>query len=229
MKISPQAQVYRAPLIEYPMDILVDYFCFSSHEIFLLDAMQMNDPISVKSIITLKKVNLNIKNANGVTPLMWAVLNNYPDIVKLILTKNVDVNLKDKSGFTAFFLAISTINLDIVKILIKTPKIDLNVKNKYNLSPLSYINYKIDLWFAGLVKYRSSMLLRRQMRYQDKKIMDLYKIYKLIKFYQHKIKIDKNLKLLLIGTFQPTSDLYFHANQGTFDFYTVKTIQSFLV
>ena len=49
------------------------------------------------------QTNLNIKNENGDTPLLYAVKNDYPaNIVKLLLSKGANPNAADKNGYTIY-------------------------------------------------------------------------------------------------------------------------------
>lgn len=71
--------------------------------------------------------DMNVKNEEGNTVLMWAVDIEQKDEVELLLTNSADVNLRDKDGNTAFILAANNGHKDIVKLLKKNNYIRLIV------------------------------------------------------------------------------------------------------
>lgn len=64
-----------------------------------------------------KKANPNVKDKNGVTPLIWAVKMGNKDLVTILLEYKADRNLSDNSGKTAFEYAIESRNLEILNII----------------------------------------------------------------------------------------------------------------
>ena len=51
--------------------------------------------------------DVNVKDNDGETALIWAAYRGYTDIAELLIDKEADVNVKDNDGETALMLAIS--------------------------------------------------------------------------------------------------------------------------
>ena len=51
------------------------------------------------------KADLNVSSTDGVTPLIFASLNNHIDVVRLLLTKGANTNLQEENGWTALMHA----------------------------------------------------------------------------------------------------------------------------
>ncbi len=69
-------------------------------------AIRDGDLKQVKALLAIG-VNLNAQDADGTTPLMYAVVNAEADCVKLLLDKGADPNLSNKAGATALMWAVS--------------------------------------------------------------------------------------------------------------------------
>ena len=53
--------------------------------------------------IIMSKQNINIRNEDGDTPLLYAVKHEFPaSTVKLLLSNGADSNAKDKNGYTMY-------------------------------------------------------------------------------------------------------------------------------
>ncbi|WP_304333434.1 ankyrin repeat domain-containing protein [Brachyspira innocens] len=66
------------------------------------------------------KVNINVQDEEGFTPLMNAITEGEIEIVKILLEHNADViKIKDNSGRNAFFLAAALDELEILKLFEK--------------------------------------------------------------------------------------------------------------
>jgi ankyrin repeat protein len=63
--------------------------------------------------------NPNIADANGTSPLIYAVQFNHKEITELLIKKGADVNYKDPSGFSALDYATQLNVADIVKLFNK--------------------------------------------------------------------------------------------------------------
>ncbi|MDI3528062.1 MAG: hypothetical protein PWR03_2246 [Tenuifilum sp.] len=77
----------------------------------------------------------NTCDANGVTPLMFAIQSGNTDVVELLVENGADINAVPYDGNTALHAAISTFNDTIAELLIEKGA-DINVKNNKKLSPL---------------------------------------------------------------------------------------------
>jgi hypothetical protein len=54
-----------------------------------------------------KKADINARNEDGSTTLMWAASTGQAETVKYLLEKGADKGIKDKHGDTAYSLALS--------------------------------------------------------------------------------------------------------------------------
>lgn len=90
---------------------------YSSDEV--LQAAKKNDVSTMKVYIS-SNANLNCQDKDGFTPLMFASLNNYTELVKLLVSKpGVNLNLKNNYGYSALTLAVVFGNTEIQDILKK--------------------------------------------------------------------------------------------------------------
>lgn len=72
----------------------------------LLYVASDNEPINVlEYLLSLKKLDINNQNNEGLTPLMVAALGGRADKVKMLVQSGANINLKDNDGETAFSLA----------------------------------------------------------------------------------------------------------------------------
>ena len=77
------------------------------------------------------KVNINVQDEEGFTPLMNAITEGEIEIVKILLEHNADViKIKDNSGRNAFFLAAVLDELEMLKLFEKYNP-DFNVSDNY--------------------------------------------------------------------------------------------------
>jgi ankyrin repeat protein len=70
-------------------------------------------------ILLNENVDVNIKDANGQTVLMYVSGNGYNEAVKMLLNENVDINIKDANGQTVLMFAIENRNIKTANILLK--------------------------------------------------------------------------------------------------------------
>ena len=86
------------------------------------------------------KINLNIYNENGYTPLHHSCRQDRIQMFKLLLNHpKIDVNIQSSNGNTPLYRAGLDNNIQIVELLLKHPKIDVNIKNKGGYSPLRIV------------------------------------------------------------------------------------------
>ena len=67
----------------------------------------------------INNVDINIKNSEGDTPLLYSVKNENIEMIKLLLKNKADVEKYDKEFKNALFIAIEAEKIEIVKLLIK--------------------------------------------------------------------------------------------------------------
>jgi ankyrin repeat protein len=70
-------------------------------------------------------INLNVKNIEGITPLMAAVQFGYQDIVAILLERGAKPNMTNSDGETAFDIAMSKGHYDIARLI--NPRADVPV------------------------------------------------------------------------------------------------------
>ena len=76
------------------------------------------------------KIDLNLQNKYGRTPLMYAVLNKNKVITELLLQKsNININLQDIEGYTALMFAIIMKNQKLSEEILKKSDINVNLQN----------------------------------------------------------------------------------------------------
>ncbi len=79
--------------------------------------------------------DVNAKNRDGQTVLIWAAKNECTEIVELLIQKGADVNAKDKENWTALMLVIRNGNMEITKLLIEN-NADVHAKTNGNWTAL---------------------------------------------------------------------------------------------
>merc|ERR1719295_2316585 len=74
--------------------------------------------------------DVNTKDENGVTGLIWAVGKNHNSVVELLLnTPNIEVNLKSETGWSALHESVMSYNIEALKLLLNVPNINVNTVN----------------------------------------------------------------------------------------------------
>lgn len=69
--------------------------------------------------ILAKKIDINNKDENGMTLLMWACDRGHIDLVKYLVANGCNVNLQDNDGLTCLHYAVSCDRMDVVKSLVE--------------------------------------------------------------------------------------------------------------
>jgi ankyrin repeat protein len=100
----------------------------------LFDAIESNDLAKIQELIE-AGINLEIKNLQDNTPLLYAIKKKRTEIATLLIEKGADVNAKDSNGDTPLIVASQKGNKEIVSLLIEKV-IDINAKNDFEYTPL---------------------------------------------------------------------------------------------
>ena len=79
--------------------------------------------------------NFNIRRNDGITPIHYAVMNNFTGFISFLLDKKIDVNIKSTSGATALHEAVRTGNINVINILIDAGA-DVNARDANYNTPL---------------------------------------------------------------------------------------------
>lgn len=85
--------------------------------------------------------DVNAKNRDGWTALMWASWYGHKDVVSLLLANGADVNAKDSNGRTALMWASINGHKDVVSLLIANGA-DVNAKDKWGQTALMLASYR---------------------------------------------------------------------------------------
>ncbi|CDK31056.1 ankyrin repeat domain-containing protein [Candidatus Babela massiliensis] len=81
--------------------------------------------------------NINLRNEEGISALMWATYRDYQNIVELLINSGTDVNIQDKYGNTALIAASSFGHKEMVELLIQAGA-NIDIQNKYDKTALMH-------------------------------------------------------------------------------------------
>ncbi|HEV2601147.1 MAG TPA: ankyrin repeat domain-containing protein [Candidatus Babeliales bacterium] len=85
----------------------------------LFDAISDQNAIEQIKKILAKGVDINIRNEDGQTPLIYAAKMGKLDVVQFLVAQGADINIQDQLGRTSLMYAIKLSKLDVVKFLIE--------------------------------------------------------------------------------------------------------------
>jgi hypothetical protein len=74
---------------------------------------------SVKRLLSIRNINVNVKDVNGWTPLHYAAENGHVEIARLLLQNGADVNAKGYDGWTPLHFAAIFGHVDILHLLVE--------------------------------------------------------------------------------------------------------------
>ena len=74
---------------------------------------------SVKRLLSIRNINVNVKDVSGGTPLHCAALYGHVEIARLLLQNGADVNAKDNFGWTPLHFAAKYDHIDILHLLVE--------------------------------------------------------------------------------------------------------------
>src|SRR5687768_9858809 len=100
----------------------------------IFDSVKRNDIAGVERFIK-KGVDVNKKDNEGRTPLMWAAFMDQKEIAHLLVKNKALINDKNKFGETALALAAMKGHADVAAILMEN-NADVNPVNVDNVTPL---------------------------------------------------------------------------------------------
>lgn len=90
---------------------------YKSHEGTALAGLAIKYNKDLVEHLLQKKADPNIADANGTTPLFWAVKSGNKELVELLLKYKADKTKKDSMGMTPFEYALQTNNTEIINLL----------------------------------------------------------------------------------------------------------------
>jgi hypothetical protein len=74
---------------------------------------------SVKRLLSIRNINVNVKDVYGITPLHWAVETGHIEIARLLLQSGAEVNAKGNGGSTPLHSAETYGDVDILHLLVE--------------------------------------------------------------------------------------------------------------
>ena len=98
-------------------------------------ACEARDFDAVRKILSVPKVNVNIRNGDGDTPLLCAIKSNNSTIAEMLIKAGADVNIMDKKHNFPIHLALYRGQKDLV-VLLERHGCDVNVLDELGYSPL---------------------------------------------------------------------------------------------
>ncbi len=104
-------------------------------DISIHDAIEKGNIEAVKQHLA-AGTDVEVKDGEGWTPLIWAAGEPQKEIAELLIAKGADVNAKTADGLTALFAAILGPNKEIVELLIAKGA-DVNARGFLGMTPLN--------------------------------------------------------------------------------------------
>ncbi len=109
-------------------------------ELLLLELTRQGRFPEVQDLVTVKKVNINFSDKDGVTALHIAILNDDLLITRFLIANGANINAQTIHGFTPLHYAVSNNavsnkNLDIISVLMNN-NADITIKNEFGFTPL---------------------------------------------------------------------------------------------
>ena len=116
----------------------------------LIDIAEYGNLEIVKNLIK-QGADINAKDDDGNTVLMWSSREGHLDIVKFLIDKGADIEIKNSNGESALMInAKSTGSLKVIKYLLDNGA-DINAENAYGETAYTYI--KINNMLDDLIPY----------------------------------------------------------------------------
>lgn len=109
----------------------------------LIKAVSKGDVNAVERMVA-KGADVNARDKDGITALMWASTLGHTDIVKFLIAKGADVNAKTPNDDTALIFAATSRYIDIVRILIDHGA-DVNAADKTGRTALMMAGRQEDI------------------------------------------------------------------------------------
>ena len=106
----------------------------------LIIAAQNGHIEEIVQLLLEKGADVNAKDNDGRTALMFAAEKGHTEIVQILLKKGADVNAEDEYGGTALMIAAENGHTEIIKLLLEKGA-DVNAKDWYGKTALMYAAY----------------------------------------------------------------------------------------
>lgn len=103
-------------------------------------ATRVNKIDVVQELVNAPKINLNIQDSSGETPLMIASEKGNKEVTQMLINAGANPNIQKPSGLykgqTALHIASRINRIEIVELLVKAPNINLNIQDDTGETPL---------------------------------------------------------------------------------------------
>jgi uncharacterized protein len=109
----------------------------------LIKAVYRGDTNAVEHMVA-KGADVNVKDKDGITALMWASTLGHTETAKFLIAKGADVNARTPNGDTALIFAATSRYIDTVKILIDHGA-DVNAADKTGRTALMMAGRQEDI------------------------------------------------------------------------------------
>ena len=118
--------------------------------------ISINDAVEKGNIEAVKQhlaagTDVEVKDGEGWTPLIWAAGEPQKEITELLIAKGADVNANTPDGLTVFFAAILGANKEIIELLIAKGA-DVNVRGFGGMTPLNMADDEGEKEIADLLR-----------------------------------------------------------------------------
>jgi ankyrin repeat protein len=124
-------------------------------------AADRGDVKAVNQFILKKNVNINYRDADGNTPLFYAVNNGHEEVVKTLLYYGADPNIGSFDGFTPLMNTALQGNFDMAQLLLYDSRTKLDIYDVNNCTALHYASYYDNIYIADmLIYYGASTILK---------------------------------------------------------------------
>jgi len=97
-------------------------------DIYGRTALMWTPNIEISRMLIDSGVDVNVKDKNGNTALIWNIVSGGIDIIRLLIDSGAEVNMQDKVGRTPLMWAVREKEYDIVKLLIDSGA-DFNIRD----------------------------------------------------------------------------------------------------
>jgi hypothetical protein len=92
---------------------------------------------SVKRLLSIRNINVNLKDVHGWTPLHWAAWNGHIEIARLFLQNGADVNAKGYDGLTPLHCSAMQGHIDVLQLLVENGA-DLEARDNNGMRALTW-------------------------------------------------------------------------------------------
>jgi serine/threonine-protein phosphatase 6 regulatory ankyrin repeat subunit B len=165
----------------------------------LAAASKTNNVVLVKNLLE-NGVNVNHRihaRKNGITPLMWASMKGYANIVQLLLANGANGNIKDDDEDTALILASENGKSEVVEMLLEN-SVDIDMQNNDGCTALIYACENMHIEVVDmLLAYGANINIKDRLGCTA--LMHMVLLYDFKRHYNKNIHFEKIIARLIEG------------------------------